>query len=308
MVKYLSVEFPGAFYHVCSRGSNKQVIFYDDSDFTFFLQLCSLAHSKHELVVHSYCLMTNHYHLFIETPKGNLSQIMKFINERYAMYFLRKYRDKDGHVFRGRYKRFLVQEDLYAKNLSRYIHLNPVSAQMVKCPEDWRWSSYKCFIGLETKPDFLNTGYILDSFSENPQTALKFYKEYMHENIKDDHFEQCVHGSFIGTEEFAATHTAIEVPLNINRSADDIEQLLERVCALEIKRKQKYQLMAYLLKEKYALSLKEIAHYVPQKPKTISRSIGLFKSNPAKNKKLIDLVECGGSDLEDSPYSFLAAA
>ena len=132
---------PGAFYHVASRGNERKDIFKSNTDREMFLSYLASAQGKYEAVVHAYCLMSNHYHLMIETPLGNLSQIMKYINSAYTNFFNIK-RKRTGHLLRGRYKATLVEADTYAAKLSRYIHLNPVRAGMVRSPEEYRWSSY----------------------------------------------------------------------------------------------------------------------------------------------------------------------
>jgi len=125
--------------------------------------------------------MSNHYHLLLETPSGNLSQIMQHINGAYTNYFNVK-RKRYGHLFQGRYKAILIEADEYAKELSRYIHLNPVRAGMVSKPEEYRWSSYLDYIGGRKSPEWLNTAFILDYFGKG-KTACKKYQGFVEELI-----------------------------------------------------------------------------------------------------------------------------
>ena len=127
MARPLRIEYPGAFYHVTSRGNERKDIFKSNTDRAMFLSYLSSAQEKYEAVVHAYCLMSNHYHLMIETPQGNLSQIMKYINSSYTNFFHIK-RNRPGHLVQGRYNAILVEADAYATELSRYIHLNPASS------------------------------------------------------------------------------------------------------------------------------------------------------------------------------------
>ena len=155
MARPLRIEYPGAFYHVTSRGNERKDIFKSNTDREMFLSYLASAQEKYEAVVHAYCLMSNHYHLMIETPQGNLSQIMKYINSSYTNFFNIK-RKRTGHLLQGRYKAILVEADAYATELSRYIHLNPVRAGMVRSPEEYRWSSYSYYTE-RSSPSWLKT-------------------------------------------------------------------------------------------------------------------------------------------------------
>ncbi len=150
------IEYKGAFHHVMNRGRDNQTIYWDDEDYVAFLGTLAEVTKEYHAVIHAYCLMTNHYHLLIETPKANLSQIMKHINGFYTQRFNRKYR-KDGALFRGRYKSILVDEDSYLLQLTRYIHRNPVEVKkkMVKQLSDYPWSSYPAYINQAKAPDWL---------------------------------------------------------------------------------------------------------------------------------------------------------
>jgi putative transposase len=130
MARPLRVEYPGAFYHVMHRGNAGEDIFISSRDREKFLEYLAISVKRYEIKIHTYCLMTNHYHLLVETPHPNLSQAIKWVNVSYAAYFNRK-RRRAGHLFQGRFKSILVDADEYLKHLSRYIHLNPLRANMV---------------------------------------------------------------------------------------------------------------------------------------------------------------------------------
>lgn len=140
--------FPGAIYHIMARGNYRQNIFKDDEDFKVFLVLMQDAKTKYGFKLHAYCLMTNHYHLLLETEQTEIWKIMKRINQIYAAYYNEKYR-LTGHLFQGRYKSCLVENDSYFLQTSRYIHLNPVKAKMVPRAEAYPWSSYSTLIGMK---------------------------------------------------------------------------------------------------------------------------------------------------------------
>lgn len=174
MARQLRIEFPGAFYHVYSRGNQKQVVFLEDADRYFFSKCLGDAYERFDCVVHAVCLMNNHYHLFIETRRGNLSRIMQFINTTYTVYFNLKHA-RCGHLFQGRYKAILVEADAYARELSRYIHLNPVRAGIVNSPELSMWSNYREYIGLARPPFWMDTAMVLASFGGlTPESRLSY--------------------------------------------------------------------------------------------------------------------------------------
>ncbi|MDA3902779.1 MAG: transposase, partial [Desulfuromusa sp.] len=146
MSRQLRIVYPGAYYHVTSRGNERKDVFKSQRDREKFLEYLTSATERYGAVVHAFCLMSNHYHLLLETPEGNLSQIMRHINGAYTTYFNMK-RKRSGHLFQGRFKAILIEADEYLTELSRYIHLNPVRAGIVEKPEQYKWSSYMCYTG-----------------------------------------------------------------------------------------------------------------------------------------------------------------
>jgi putative transposase len=178
MARPLRINYPGAFYHVTSRGNERKAVFKSKRDREKFLEYLETATLKYNAVVHVYCLMDNHYHIFLETPSGNLPQIMRHINGAYTTYFNAK-RSRSGHLFQGRYKAILVDADEYAKELSRYIHLNPVRADMVERPEEYTWSSLQDYIGARKPPEWLHRDFILGYFGNNLSGAEKEYKKFI---------------------------------------------------------------------------------------------------------------------------------
>ena len=174
MARPLRIEYQGAFYHITSRGNERKDIYKGEQDFIKFLSYLETGVKRYKAVIHVYCLMKNHYHLLLETPRGNLSQIMRHINGAYTTYFNTK-RKRTGHLFQGRYKAILVDADEYIGELSRYIHLNPVRAGIVSKPEEYYWSSYQCYIGKKKTPGWLKTDFILGYFGDKTKTARGKY-------------------------------------------------------------------------------------------------------------------------------------
>jgi putative transposase len=172
------IQFPGAFYHVTSRGNQKQPVFYTPWDRARFLDGLKEIHDKAGFLVHAYCLMDNHYHLLIETKQANLSQGMQHLNTAYTIYFNRRHR-RVGHLFQGRFKAILIEAETYALELSRYIHLNPVRAGLSPFPESHPWSSYRDYIGEREPPPWLETQLVLGLFGTDTKESRQGYRAYV---------------------------------------------------------------------------------------------------------------------------------
>jgi putative transposase len=145
MARPLRIEYEGAFYHVMNRGSARQDIYRTTEHRFIFLELLKEISDKYFIETHAYCLMSNHYHLLIRTPFANLGRAMRHLNGVYTRRFNIS-EARDGFIFRGRYHAILVEEDEYLFQVSRYIHLNPVSSKICIKPCDYAWSSYRYYI------------------------------------------------------------------------------------------------------------------------------------------------------------------
>ena len=165
MPRPLRVQYPGAIYHVLSRGVEKNNIFYDRQDYEIFIYGLEKFCAKFSTLIHSYCLMHNHFHLLLETKNANLSKFMQRILGDYAMYFNYKY-SRVGHLFQGRYKSFLVNTELYLLTLSRYIHLNPCEAGIVNKPEQYEWSSMMYHLFKKDAKRYLEKSLVMSYFSD----------------------------------------------------------------------------------------------------------------------------------------------
>ncbi len=204
MARPLRIVYPGAFYHITSRGNERKDIFREQEDRERFLSYLQSANQRYEALIHVFCLMDNHYHILMETPLGNLPQIMMHINGAYTTYFNVKHQ-RSGHLFQGRYKAILVDKDEYAKELSRYIHLNPVRAGMVDRPEEYLWSSYQYYIGCKKPPKWLENGFILDYFGNKHSIAQKRYRAFVHDLIEREYknpMEATVSSTILGSVDF----------------------------------------------------------------------------------------------------------
>jgi putative transposase len=165
MSRPLRISYPGAWYHVMNRGASRKDIFLNDRHRELFLQILFEIHNRYRIEIHAYCLMRNHYHLLLRTPLGNISRAMRHLDGVYTQRF-NKITKRDGPLFRGRYKAILVEADAYLLRLSRYIHLNPVTAKLSQFADQYRWSSYNGFIK-GNEPDWLYTRTTLSYFEDD---------------------------------------------------------------------------------------------------------------------------------------------
>jgi len=201
MTRPLRVEFEGAVYHITSRGNAKKSIFFDDEDRKKFLKILSNVVESFEWICHAYCLMDNHYHLLLETPRPNLSKGMRQLNGVYSQSFNKRH-NRVGHVLQGRYKSILVEKEAHLLELTRYVVLNPVRAGLVSSAADWPWSSYRATAGLEPAPEFLHVNWILSQFASTPAKAIEEYRLFVAEGAQDSPWEELKGGIVLGSEEF----------------------------------------------------------------------------------------------------------
>ena len=181
MPRQLRLQYEGAIYHLLSRGDRREAIFHDQADRTSFLDTLAAACAKTAWQVHAYCLMSNHFHLVIETPRPNLVEGMKWLLGTYTMRFNRRHR-LSGHLFAGRYKSLLVDERTpdYLRAVCDYVHLNPARAGLVAKTEalsSYRWSSYPAYLKPRLRPAWLRCDRLLGEHGlvkESGRSRLEF--------------------------------------------------------------------------------------------------------------------------------------
>lgn len=276
MARPLRIEFSGAVYHITSRGNAREKIYLEDEDYAGFLDCLCAVVKRFNWKLHAYCLMSNHYHLLIETPEGNLSRGMRQLNGTYTQQFNRRH-TRVGHVLQGRYKAILVGKDNYLLELCRYIVLNPVRAGMVKGPREWQWSSYKDTAGYGRGISCLTKDWILLQFGRERGKAEMGYREFVREGLRAESPWKEVRGQlYLGDENFI----------------DKIKKLIRGKETLkEIPRMQRYitkpsleDILKYKDKKlrdntvfeahiRYGYTLKDIAEYHGVHYATISRAV-----------------------------------
>jgi putative transposase len=172
--------FPGAKYHITSRGNRKSTLFYDDEDRMKYLSFLKESKIRFPFILHSFCLMTNHTHLHLQTSDTSPTIIMSHLNTKFAKYFNKKY-DFTGHVFEKRYGAELLDSLDYEFDVSKYIHLNPLKAGLVAELEDYPWSSYNAYVNGEVN-ELVDTKHLLSYF---PAPASKHYEKYIKTPLVD---------------------------------------------------------------------------------------------------------------------------
>jgi len=178
MSRPIRLEFPGAIYHVTTRGNAGEGIFIDDQDRQEFLTVLGEVVSRTGWIVHAYVLMDNHYHLLIEVPNSNLSRGMRQLNGVYTQRFNNRH-GCGGRVFQGRFKAILIERDGYMLELCRYLVLNPLRLKAVKNISRYRWSSYRATAGEVQAPVWLNTAWLLGHFGRTSSVAQRKYAEFV---------------------------------------------------------------------------------------------------------------------------------
>jgi REP-associated tyrosine transposase len=169
---------PGGFYHVTCRGNRRQPIYADDRDRELFLRLVGRVVARRAWRCHAFCLMPNHYHLVVETPKPDLSAGMHALNLGYARCFNLRH-TFTGHLFERRFYAVLVQSDWHALELSRYVVLNPVRAGLAEAADTWPWSSYRSAVGETACPAFLTLSWLLGFFGRDVERARAGYRSFV---------------------------------------------------------------------------------------------------------------------------------
>ncbi len=217
MARPLRIQFEDAVYHITSRGNAGQGIFLDDQDRRVLLATLGEVVERCGWICHAYCLMSNHYHLLIETPSPNLARGMQLLNGVYTQRFNRHHK-RFGHVLQGRYKAILVEKESHLLELARYVVLNPVRARMVRSPRDWPWSSYRATAGELQAPDFLHVGWILAQFDARPRRAEHAYRDFVKQGRGVSVWEAVRGGSLLGSEKFVKDMRArlVEIPQDPN--------------------------------------------------------------------------------------------
>ncbi|MFZ5764021.1 MAG: transposase [Thermodesulfobacteriota bacterium] len=185
MSRPLRLEYPGAWYHVMNRGRRREEIFPTRQDHETFLEVLRETVTNWNLQIAAYCLMGNHYHLLVHTPDGNLSRGMRHLNGIYTQRFNRRH-EKDGPLFRGRYKAILVDADSYLLDVLRYIHRNPLEAGIAETLADYEWSSHHGYLSRAKKWDWLVKDAVLAMLSPYRNRRRAAYVDFISQGVPEE--------------------------------------------------------------------------------------------------------------------------
>jgi len=274
MARPLRLEFPGAIYHVTSRGDRQETIYESDADRQQWLDILCKVCERYNWRVHAYCLMDNHYHILLETADGNLSKGMRQLNGVYTQYFNRQH-NRVGHVYQGRYKAILVEKDSYLLELSRYVVLNPIRAGMIKNMGEWHWSSYLVTIGKHPSLDWLEVDWLLSQFGLQRNRSRRKYIDFVREGIGlPPVWDNLRHQIYLGSDDFIDKHQKL---ISQKQDLDDIPAIQKRAMPKPISYYQKkYKNKNQAITQAFLSgghTLKEIGVYYGKHYTTISRIV-----------------------------------
>lgn len=272
-----------------NRSRKGEIIFREKDDYYYFVDLLKEIGEVWKARTAAYCMMTNHYHLLVQTPDANLSRCMRHVNGVYTQYYNRKY-NSDGQLFRGRYKSILVDSDSYLLELVRYIHRNPLDAGLVKDLASYDWSSHKCYLSSAKKWEWLNKGFILKMFSDNKVESKKKYLEFVLKETPEEInriFDGKKWPSIIGSDDFIDRMKKkffnkkrhMEVPES-KLLAPDIEKIKAAVC------------------KEYNLEKEEL-HHSKRGSRNEARDTAIYLSRQLSGSKLTEI----GKDFGINNYS-----
>jgi putative transposase len=286
MVRQLRIEYPGAVYHVTSRGNARKDIYLDEDDRHHYLALLAEVCTRFNWKCYGYCLMSNHYHLVIETVEANLSKGMQQLNSVYSQRFNQSHR-RVGHVFQGRYKAIVVEKERYLLELVRYVILNPVRANMVKTAGQWKWSSYRSMMGKHASPHWLARDWLLSQFGSRLSLAQSRFVDFISQGrIDDDIWENLRKQIYLGDESF------VERMASLAEKQNDLTEYVSAHRCRTVKPIAWYVTQAsyrseaiHLAFESGGYSQKALADYFGLHYSSVSKIIKSVKTRDASNHK-----------------------
>ena len=297
MARPLRLSFENAVYHITARGNRREHIFHNDEDRKVFLEKINEACLKYSFVCFAYCLMDNHYHLFLKTLLSNISKGMHHLNTSYANWFKARHKIV-GVLFQGRYKALIVDENNYGVNLSAYIHLNPYRAGIIEDLREYVWSSYPDYVDGKKSSVRVDTSLILGLFDNDMEMARRKYEAYVIENrMMGNPLKESYKGIVLGGEAFVQSikervekiGNKREVPETKALTASSAEEIIQKVMAeFSIGRQEIFnkrrgnffrQMTLSLLKQFTSMSLKEIGELFQMDYAAVSQACKRYEGN-----------------------------
>jgi putative transposase len=287
MSRPLRIEFPGAIYHVTSRGDRQESIFEDDVDREALLATVAQAMQRFDAEALAYCLMGNHYHFVLHTRQANLSLLMRHVNGVYTQRFNRRH-GKVGHLFQGRFKAILVDRDAYLIQLCPYVELNPVRAGMVDEPGAWRWSSFRAHTAQAESPPWLDTaglhGYLLQRPALTAADHRRAAKRYV-QIVADAHGNELWGDAlrqqiYLGDADFVARMQALaETPRKAARDTPKAQRSASRSLAQWLTTAQTREEALYRAHTEGGISMTAMARELGLSVSRISRLIARVEAH-----------------------------
>lgn len=303
MARKPRIHFPGAIYHVILRGNGGQNIFFSSDDRSHFYQLIGEGVERFGHRIHAFCLMTNHIHLAIQVGEIPLARIIQNLSFRYTRYINHR-KKRIGHLFQGRYKAILIDGDAYLLSLARYIHLNPVRAQIDKNPRDYRWSSHRSYLGDE-HVSWLTTDWLLAQFAGAEKKARKQYEAFVLDGIGEGRRKEFESGNFEGRilgddrfaeqallqadEKYARQTTEQEIVAAVCKAYGFTEQQLV-IKSRTRKESEARGVAAMLVTEFDGLKLVALGKLLKRDISSLSQAAGRLRKRAEKDSELAQMI------------------
>jgi putative transposase len=325
MARPLRIQFPGALYHLINRGNERKPIFRNDTDRRLFLALLRQALDTYSVILHGYVLMNNHWHMLAQTSLGNVSEFMRYFNISYTSYFNRRH-NRSGHLYQGRYNAYLVEEDTYLSQVSKYIHLNPVRVHGMKTaqPEkrrdhlfSYRWSSLPGYLRVASQEAIVTYDTVLEDYGGNTRSGRAAYKKEITEDLVEglDISKDIVGQAILGSPEFVSRIKETYLKIGRDRERPAVQRIhrylsrdviLERLAiefgiTIEESSTDDRQLIMVMLYKYGGMNNKEIGSVFNCDYSTVSqgRKRLLLKAEKNENlRQLILAVECDLSKIK----------
>ncbi len=301
MARKPRIHYPGALYHVMLRGNAKQTIFTEAVGYQQFEKILAQGLETHKVKLHAYCWMKNHVHMALQVDKIPLSKLMQSLSQRYTVWFNHRH-DRVGHLFQGRYKAILIDSDQYLLELIRYIHLNPVRANMVTDTADYPYSSHSAYSGFITTPSWLTLDWGLAQFGEEIVTARNGYLEFMGQPVREEMDQQLRNGNeqgrILGGERFVRSIEAETEKNNNKRSLTpkEVVEVVAEVFQLEAREvigasrardlAQARAMTALVGMDECALTLTEISKHFQRDLPALSKQVKVLRGKIAVSPTL----------------------
>ncbi|HFQ81919.1 MAG TPA: transposase [Desulfobacterales bacterium] len=301
MARKPRINIPGGIYHVMLRGNGGHDIFWQPQDQCRFLLLVQEGIARFDYRVHAFCLMTNHVHLIIQIGRYPLSKIVHNLSFRYTM-FINKQKKQTGHLFQGRYKAFLIDADSYLLELVRYIHNNPVRANIVGAADAFPWSSHRAYSGYDELP-WLTTMWVLGQFTETADSARQQYRNFIakgaEEGYRADFHKGMTDSRVIGDDSFLKT----VISEREKAPVISLQAIIETVCRSygiqlqDLQGQSRARMMSeargiicWLAQRLASASISEVAILFKRDISTMSRAVGNIDRKSRESEKFSKII------------------